>query len=163
MDSRERFSLSRRFTLSEPKHSPEVYVALAETGLSNYQIAEKLNVDEASVRRGLRRAGFKRLLRPLPENGDGDFLDVPLRITGPVAVSADWHIPLVDYVYASRFLSHCEAEGIKTLAIAGDFFNHDALSAYDYKQESADLQTELREAENVMYTRTPRQSFSVHV
>jgi predicted phosphodiesterase len=128
-----------------------VYIALAETGLTNIDIADKLGVGEASVRRGLRKAGFTRLLRPLPVTArSDDFLDKPIRHYGPIAVSADWHIPLVDYAYANRFLEHVRSEEIRTLAIAGDFFNHDALSSFDYKQASANLTTELREAQNIM-------------
>jgi predicted phosphodiesterase len=137
--------------VSSPKHDPSVYTALAETGLTNYDIADKLGVGEASVRRGLRKAGFTRVLRPLPATARGDeFLDRPIRHHGPIAVSADWHIPLVDYPYANRFLEHCRSEEITTLAIAGDFFNHDALSSFDYKQASANLRTELREAQHIM-------------
>lgn len=135
----------------EAKHAPSVYVALAETGLNNNEIADKLDVDEASVRRGLRKAGFKRFIRPLPATAHtDDFLDQPIRHYGPIAVTADWHIPLVDYEYVNKFLRHADELGIKTLAIAGDFFNHDALSAFDYKQESANLRTELREAQHIM-------------
>lgn len=96
-----------------------------------------------------------RQLAPLRSLHDtGDFLDTPIRHYGPIAVSADWHIPLVDYEYASRFLEHCHDDDIRTLAIAGDFFNHDALSAFDYKQASADLTTELEEANSIMRSLT---------
>lgn len=131
------------------KHAPGIYAALADEGLNNHQIGEKLGVSEASVRRGLRKAGYKRRLSPLPFESD-DFLDSPLRHHGPVAVTADWHIPLVDYAYASHFLQHADDLGMKTLVIGGDFFNHDALSSFDYKQASADLKTELREANHIM-------------
>lgn len=134
--------------MSNSLHAPEVYVALADTGLTNVAIGEKLGVDEASVRRGLRKAGYVRRLTALPD--DGDFLDRPIRHSGPIAVTADWHIPLVDYAYVNRFLKHVKSEGYSTLAIAGDFFNHDALSSFDYKQASADLRTELRQANHVM-------------
>lgn len=134
--------------MSAPKHPSSVYVEWKLKGLTNQEIADRLQVDEASVRRGLRKA---RLLKPLPETeSSDDFLDTPLRHTGAIAISADWHIPLVDWSFANRFLEHCAKEDIRTLAIAGDFFNHDALSAYDYKQASADLKTELREAAHIM-------------
>lgn len=60
----------------------------------------------------------------------------------------------MDYEYASRFLEHCHDLDIRTLAIAGDFFNHDALSSFDYKQASADLTTELEEANSIMSSLT---------
>lgn len=123
-------------------------MGLKNQGLTNYEIAARLDVDESSVRRGLRKA---RLLKPLPETVESpSFLDQPIRHSGAIAVSADWHIPLVDWAYANTFLDHCAEEDVKTLAIAGDFFNHDALSAYDYKQASADLATELSEATHIM-------------
>jgi len=45
---------------SQPKHDPEAYVELAETGLNNTEIAARMDVSEAAVRRGLRKAGFQR-------------------------------------------------------------------------------------------------------
>lgn len=42
------------------KYEPAVYVRLAETGLTNVQIAAHLGVNESSVRRGLAAAGHKR-------------------------------------------------------------------------------------------------------
>jgi predicted phosphodiesterase len=138
--------------VSKQAHAPEKYVALAEIGKSNVQIALELGVDESSVRRGLRKAGYTRgRISPLGLTiSEGDFLDQPIRHYGAVAVTADWHIPLVDYEYANGFLEHAADEGYTTLAIAGDFFNHDALSAFDYKQASADLETELAEANHIM-------------
>ncbi|MDE2103098.1 MAG: sigma-70 region 4 domain-containing protein [Patescibacteria group bacterium] len=37
--------------------APEVYTALRGSGMSNREIARQLGVNEASVRRGLKRAG----------------------------------------------------------------------------------------------------------
>jgi predicted phosphodiesterase len=135
--------------LAGPKHDPSVYVALANKGLNNYEIADRLQVSEASVRRGLRKEGYTRTLVPSGLHVD-DFLDRAVRHRGPIAISADWHIPLVDHGFANRFLAHAKSEGHDTLAIAGDFFNHDALSAFDYKQQSANLRRELREATGIM-------------
>jgi hypothetical protein len=46
---------------SSPKHDPSEYVALAEQGLNNTEIAKRLgDVSEASVRRGLAAAGYSR-------------------------------------------------------------------------------------------------------
>jgi hypothetical protein len=43
------------------KHDPSEYVALAEEGLNNTEIARALgDVSEASVRRGLAAAGYRR-------------------------------------------------------------------------------------------------------
>jgi DNA-binding transcriptional regulator LsrR (DeoR family) len=38
------------------RHHPEVYVAMKSWGLSNRRIADHLGVDEATVRRGLKKA-----------------------------------------------------------------------------------------------------------
>jgi hypothetical protein len=42
------------------KHDPSLYVELAEAGLNNQEIGDRLGVSEATVRRGLRRAGYVR-------------------------------------------------------------------------------------------------------
>jgi hypothetical protein len=45
----------------KPKNDPYVYVDLAEQGLNNTEIADRLgDVSEAAVRRGLRKAGYVR-------------------------------------------------------------------------------------------------------
>jgi len=120
-------------------------------GWSNYKIADHFKVNESSIRRGLK--GVARHLLPT----DSDFvhrmkitLDEPMRHTGDIAITADWHVPLYDAEYANRFISEARARGHKDLLIAGDFFNFDALSAYDPKQHSAGLEGELVEALSVM-------------
>jgi hypothetical protein len=47
---------------SAPKHAPSVYVELAEQGLTNVEIAARVDppVSEAAVRRGLAKVGYKR-------------------------------------------------------------------------------------------------------
>ena len=56
----------------------------------------------------------------------------------------------MDYQFASRFLATAEELEIRTLIIAGDFFNMDSLSSFDYKQASANLETELAQANEIM-------------
>jgi hypothetical protein len=120
-----------------------------EEGWSNYKIAAHFKVNESSIRRGLKRDGL------LPE-GEDFFtrmkieIDAPLRHTGNLAITADWHIPLYDAEYANRFIRTAQERGHKDLLIAGDFFNFDALSAYDPKQHEAGLEKELDEALKVM-------------
>lgn len=105
-----------------------------------------LKVDEATVRRNLRHLRFAYLEPPGdPEEELEGFLEAPISIDVPasgIAVTADWHVPLVDYEFVNVFLEHCERAGIRELVIAGDFWNMDALSRFDYKQRSADLETE---------------------
>lgn len=124
-----------------------------EEGWSNYRIADRFGVNESTIRRGLDRRGIQRQL--LPE--DQDFaerfkieLDKPIRLSGRIALTADWHIPLYDANYANRFIKEARDREYKTLVIAGDFFNFDALSAYEPKQQDAGLEKELLEAKAVM-------------
>ncbi len=42
------------------RFDPSVYVALKDAGNSNAETARKLGVDEASVRRGLKAAGYRK-------------------------------------------------------------------------------------------------------
>lgn len=75
-------------------------------------------------------------------------LEKPIRIDsrkeGPGAVTADWHHPLTNYELVNSFLDHARDIGATNwLAVAGDWFNIDALSAFDFKQDGADLPKEL--------------------
>ena len=135
-----------------------------ERNMSNRKIAEELGVNESTIRRGLSSMRISRHLLPTePTVSDrlGVQWDVP--IVAPMneryAITADWHIPLYDVEYANKFIQDSKARGITKLVIAGDFFNFDALSAYDPKQEGAGLQGELDEATMVM--RTLLESFDV--
>lgn len=128
-------------------------VQLADKGLSNRRIARTLGVDESTVRRGLPKVGYQRHL--IPEEGGFEdrfniVLDKPIIHEGSVAISADWHIPLYDPAYANQFIRDSRERGLKDLVIAGDFFNFDALSQYDPKQQEAGLEGELEEATAVM-------------
>jgi hypothetical protein len=53
-------------------------------------------------------------------------LDRPIVHRGAVAVAADFHVPLTDHKYVGRFLEHCRTAGMKTLIVAGDFWNLDS-------------------------------------
>lgn len=138
--------------VTQPKFSPEVYVELAERGYSNVAIAQELGVGEASVRRGLVKAGYKRHLLPLDKPARYEFdLDEPTVLRDiPVMIAADLHNPLYDPEWVNRMISTARVEEIKTLVMGGDFFNFDALSQYDPKQEDAGLEREWREGLRVM-------------
>jgi hypothetical protein len=118
-----------------------VYVDLREQGLNNYQIADQLGVSEAAVRRGLRKVGYRPHLIPGYARRQLDVsLEMPLRIdvrkAGAGAVTADWHHPLADYNLINSFLDHAVDIGATNwLLVAGDWFNIDALSAFDSKDE----------------------------
>ena len=138
--------------ISKVNWEEATHLAVAE-GWSNYRIADKFAVHESTIRRGLASMGVQRFL--LPE--DQDFaerfkitLDKPMRHKGNLAITADWHIPLYDAAYANRFIKTARERGHKNLLIAGDFFNFDALSAYEPKQHEAGLEGELVEALSVM-------------
>lgn len=142
--------------MSQRKFSPDVYVRLKETGLSNREIADQLGVDESSVRRGLRAGGFNA--HKLPQwfiEEMAVHLDKPLVIdvgaTGPGAVTADWHHPLTDYSLVNTFLDHAVDIGATNwLLVAGDWFNQDFWSQFDYKQPEAEIGRELRGSTETM-------------
>lgn len=135
--------------LTKPKFEGDVYVALREQGLNNIQVADKLGVSEAAVRRGLHKAGFKPYLIPEPVIRKLDIaLEHPLRIdvrkAGPGAITADWHHPVTDYGLVNTFIDHARDIGATNwLIVAGDWFNVDALSAFDFKQAEAGLAKEV--------------------
>lgn len=82
-------------------------------------------------------------------------LDQPITLTDEdVMVTADWHIPVYNPWLVNDMINRSRTMGIKTLIIAGDLWNFDALSAYDPKQESAGLARENDEVKNVMRTLT---------
>lgn len=116
------------------------------------QIANRIGCDEASVRRALRRTGFQRHLLPLDLETRYHFdIDTPIVLKDVDAmVTADWHIPLYDPGYVNEMIETAREKGIKTLIIAGDFWNYDALSAYFPKQRDAGLDREYKEGIAVM-------------
>lgn len=106
-------------------------------------------MDEKTVRRNLK--GFKRHL--IPTDLEERFLmnlDKPLVFNEDMMITADWHIPVYDPDYVNAMIRRARAEGLTTLAIAGDFFNFDSLSAYDPKQDDANLGREYSESIAVM-------------
>jgi len=59
-------------------------------------------------------------------------------------VTADWHHPLTNYGLVNTFIDHArDIEATNWLLVAGDWFNLDALSAFDFKQPTADMESEL--------------------
>jgi hypothetical protein len=129
---------------------------MREQGLSNYEIADQLGVDEASVRRGLRKAGYKPYLVPNKMiQRMAVELEQALRIdvkeSGAGAVTADWHLPLADFQLINTFIDHARDVGATNwLLVAGDWFNIDALSSFDFKQETAGLPKEIEASTETM-------------
>ena len=113
---------------------------MRDQGLSGREIARRLQVDEATVRRGLQRASERQLL---DEQHPYD-LAPPLHISGDWLLTADWHIPITRYEYANQAIEAAARQGIGNLAIIGDFWNMDALSRFDPKQSNAGLAGEHR-------------------
>jgi hypothetical protein len=141
--------------VNTPKVPADVIVSLAEAhpAWSNVRLGKSLGISEASVRRGLDKAGFKRHLIPVDLGFEERFnivLDKPLVHHGDVMITADWHIPLYDPGYVNEMILTARRYGLRDLILAGDFFNFDALSAYDPKQHTAGLENELYEATAVM-------------
>lgn len=136
--------------LSAPKNDPGKYVALREQGLTLREIGDQLGVSEASVRRGLHAAQHRPYLIPSYAREQLDaILEEPIRFNvvkqGAGAVTADWHHPLADYDLINSFLDHAVSIGATDwLVVAGDWFNIDALSAFDFKDDrNAGLEREL--------------------
>ncbi len=137
------------------KYTTDQYVAAAKQYplLSNTELGKRLGVSESTVRRNLTTAGYSRVYL-----SDGQFesyrevLPSPLRISGDWALTADWHVPLVNTTYVNSLISESRKRGINRLVIAGDFLNFDSLSKYDPKQNDAGLETEIHFAHTIMRT-----------
>lgn len=139
------------------KYDPKVFVALRESGLTNYEIARELgDVDESSVRRGLAKAGFKPYLLPTAfQKKLAISLEKPIVIDiaadGPGAIASDFHLPLTNWGLVNEFIDHArDIKATKWLAIAGDFFNIDSLSQFDFKQPTSTLHAEQYAGNTVM-------------
>lgn len=140
--------------MSKPKHDWTEYAALADLGKGPEAIAKLLgDVDEKSVRRGLAKAEAHGWEPPKLSEPDPIILERSLKYTlteGALAVTADYHFPLTDYPFLNQFLKRTAADGVKSLAIAGDFWNNDALSRFEYKQDTANLDVELARGNEAM-------------
>lgn len=132
--------------MTKAKFDPSVYVALKDQGLTNREIGDKLGVDESSVRRGLHKAGYApfKLPQSFINSMAVQLSSVPYVLDGAGAVTADWHVPLTDFALVNTFLEHAVDIGAtKYLVVAGDFWNQDFFSQFDFKQPSANFPTEL--------------------
>lgn len=144
--------------MSQPKFDPRVYGAMKnqinpDTGktYTNYDIARHLGVDEASVRRGLAKAesGFSKHLVPTGAVAQlKRTLEKPVLLNsadwGAGAVTADWHHPLTDYALVNTFIEQArDLKATNYLLVAGDWFNIDSLSQFDFKQEGAELEADM--------------------
>lgn len=71
-------------------------------------------------------------------------VDKPLVDGGgrPIAIAADFHVPLFRVDYVNEALDYWADARAKTLVIAGDYWNMDSLSTFEYKQGSASLERE---------------------
>lgn len=133
------------------KFDIEEAIALADEGLSNYAIADRLGTDESSIRRAFRSVGYERHLIPTHLEDRFEFsMDTPIYVEGDWAITADWHVPLYDPDLVNQFITDARDYGITNLAVAGDFFNFDSLSRFDPKQTEAGLEREIEEAVAVM-------------
>lgn len=117
---------------------------------SNYDLARELGCDEATIRRAKKRPEYKPHL--IPEDDYPPItVDRPIVIRDADAIiTADWHVPLYDPEYVNAMIERARHLDVRTLVIAGDFFNFDALSAYDPKQDEAGLEGEIEAAQSVM-------------
>lgn len=116
--------------------------ALASPHLTNREIGDIYGVSEAAVRRALHGVKRPRLADP------GITIERPLVISvdAPVSVTADYHFPLTRYDLVERMLSEDQQDGVSGLVCAGDLLHADTPSSFDYKQDTADIETEQRTA-----------------
>lgn len=71
-------------------------------------------------------------------------LHIDVRKQGPGAITADWHHPVTNYALVNEFIDHARDIGATNwLVVAGDWFNVDALSSFDFKQAEAGLAKEV--------------------
>ena len=140
--------------MSNTKLDDDLVLSLASDGMTNTDIAAQLECDEASIRRSHKRTGFKRHLLPLNlEQRWLVHMDTPIVLRNQDAmITADWHIPLYNPALVNKMITTAVEKGIKTLVIGGDFWNFDALSAYDPKQPEGNLTREWKEGLAVMRT-----------
>lgn len=110
--------------------------------MNNVEIARALGIDEASVRRGLKAVAYNPHHMPLELLEDvAQRMDKPLEHDvakqGGIAVTADWHHPVTDYALVNQLIDHAAELDVKNLLVAGDWWNMDALSVFDNKDELA--------------------------
>jgi len=132
---------------------------MRDSGMTNYEIARELgDIDEASVRRGLNKVGYKPYLLPTAfQRRLAVNLEKPITLDvakdGPGAVTSDFHLPLTNWALVNEFIDHArDIKATKWCVIAGDFYNIDSLSQFDFKQESSSLPREQYAGAAVMRT-----------
>ena len=129
---------------------------LREQGWSNVKIAEELDTSEASIRRALKKyqREYDYCIDPLQFKNILGEMEKPVQWDlwngGNIAITADWHIPLVDIDYVNLFLITARKWNCKRLVIAGDFLNGDTYSNYFPKQANAGVKYEVDVAVAVM-------------
>lgn len=145
--------------MAKSKYDPKVYVSMREQGMTNYEIARTLtDVDEASVRRGLAKVGYKPYLLPTAfQKKLAVSLETPIWINatrtglGGGAICSDFHLPLTNWSLVNEFIDHArDIKATKWCVIAGDFFNIDSLSQFDFKQAESSLGAEQYAGNEVM-------------
>lgn len=108
--------------------------------MPNTQIAKLLGVDEASVRRAVKRykEEYSYLVDVRKVEHLRDSLDQPIQLHnkpgGNIAITADYHIPVTDMELFNTFLSTAKRQGAEECVIGGDWWNADADSKYFPKQ-----------------------------
>lgn len=106
-------------------------------------------MSEAAVRRGLRKVQYLPYLVPAVVIRKLDIaLEQPIKLDvqkdGAGAITSDWHHPITDYSLVNTFIDRArEVDATNWLVVAGDWFNIDALSAFDSKQDDANLVREI--------------------
>lgn len=116
---------------------------LARHGGNVSALARELGISRANLRHAVEK--HKHAARPV-HPPLVPILAEPVRLSGDVACTSDWHVPITDYDLFTRFIESVEAYNLDTIICAGDLFNLDAMSRYPAKQAGAGFTPEREHA-----------------
>lgn len=146
-----------------------------EEELPWHQIAEKTGVPETTARRRYRAGSLAEAAEEIVEQPLKDFPPIeplnikvksaylksdkvplerfkPLERKGDAIVTCDWHIPLHDPDLINVMIEYAKRKKIKSLIIAGDYFNMDSFSSYLPHQPEAAFDVERYDGNLIMKT-----------
>lgn len=122
---------------------------------SNVLMGDYYGVSEATIRRWKDKYEDQRRCSPNIATPYFDPKDISVDVSKAIAsaklnvstqaimVTADYHCPLYNPKVVVDMIEDAEWNGVNRLVIAGDFWNMDALSRFEPKQDTANLEAEL--------------------
>lgn len=123
--------------------------AFIDAGRNARQMARNLGVSLATVLNHLNLHGISRNA-PGANAVYGSSPFPPLELTGDAIVCSDWHIPCHDRDLANKLLEVARREKIKTLVVAGDFFDAYKFSSFDKRENQVSFREEIGEAKGII-------------